>query len=80
MRLLGLVLALVAFEAQAATLVTPAIAGVVKAGTPIQIVGEGFAGTEGPLALPDGSLLFTENRAARAQRGCDGRGRGWSCG
>lgn len=68
MRLLPLVLALVAFDAQATTLVTTAIAGVVKAGTPIQIVGEGFTGTEGPVALPDGSLLFTENRAARVTR------------
>jgi gluconolactonase len=68
MRLLGLVLALVAFAAQATTPVIPAIAGVVKAGTPIGIVGEGFAGTEGPVALPDGSLLFTENRAARVTR------------
>lgn len=35
------------------------------AGTAIELVGEGFEGTEGPLALPDGSLLFTENRAGR---------------
>ena len=68
MRLLGLVLVLLAFDAQAASLTTPAIAGVVKAGTPIEIIGENFAGTEGPVALPDGSLLFTENRAARVTR------------
>jgi gluconolactonase len=68
MRLLGLVLALVALDAQATTLSTPAISGVVKAGTPIEVAGEGFSGTEGPLALPDGSLLFTENRAARVTR------------
>jgi gluconolactonase len=28
----------------------------------------GFAGTEGPVALPDGSLSFTANRAARVRR------------
>lgn len=73
MRLLGLLLALVAFDVRASELTTPAIAGVVKAGTSIEIVGEGFAGTEGPVALPDGSLLFTENRAARVTRiGIDG--------
>jgi gluconolactonase len=80
MRLLALVFALVAVDARAAALATPAIDaratglttpaidGVVKAGTPIEIIGESFAGTEGPVALPDGSLLFTENRAARVAR------------
>lgn len=65
MRFLGVVLALAAFDAQAAGLTTPPIDGVVNAGTPIEIIGESFAGTEGPVALPDGRLLFTENRAAR---------------
>jgi len=45
--------------------VTPAIAGVVTADTRVQVVREGFEGTEGPIALDDGSLLFTENRADR---------------
>lgn len=82
MRLLGLVLLLLAFDAHAAALSTPAIHGVVKAGIPIEIMGESFAGTEGPVALPDGSLLFTENRAARAARAgaFDCRWRGWSGG
>ncbi|MCX8476314.1 MAG: SMP-30/gluconolactonase/LRE family protein [Sphingomonas sp.] len=48
--------------------VTPAIAGVVAADTRVQVVREGFEGTEGPVALPDGSLLFTENRADRIVR------------
>ncbi len=48
--------------------VTPAIAGVVKAGTPIQLVKEGFTGTEGPVTLPDGSLIFTETQANRITR------------
>lgn len=45
--------------------VTPAIPGVVAADTRVEVVREGFEGTEGPVALPDGSLLFTENRADR---------------
>jgi gluconolactonase len=48
--------------------VTPAIAGVVAGDTRVQVVREGFEGTEGPIALPDGSLLFTENRADRIVR------------
>ncbi len=75
MRFMGLALVAGAFElawvtsaAQAAVLTTTAIAGVVKAGTPIEVIGESFAGTEGPVALADGSLLFTEGRAARVTR------------
>lgn len=49
-------------------LVAPAISGVIADGTQIQIVREGFDGTEGPVALADGSLLFTENRAGRVVR------------
>lgn len=45
--------------------VTPAIAGVVPAGTRVEVVREGFNGTEGPVALTDGSIVFTENRADR---------------
>jgi gluconolactonase len=49
------------------------IPGVVKAGTAIELVAQGFDGTEGPLALPDGSLIFTENRVDRVRRiGADG--------
>jgi gluconolactonase len=47
---------------------TPAIAGVTAAGTAIEIVKEGFDGTEGPLPRPDGGILFTENRAGRIVR------------
>jgi len=43
----------------------PAIDGVVAAGTRIEVVREGFEGTEGPVALADGTILFTENRADR---------------
>lgn len=41
----------------------PAIDGVVKAGTRVEVIREGFDGTEGPIALADGSIVFTENRA-----------------
>ncbi|MDP1315298.1 hypothetical protein, partial [Klebsiella pneumoniae] len=36
---------------------TRAVPGVVAEGTPIVVLGEGFKGTEGPVGLPDGSLL-----------------------
>lgn len=48
--------------------VASSIAGVVKTGTPIEIVKEGFDGTEGPLPQADGGILFTENRAGRIVR------------
>jgi gluconolactonase len=47
---------------------TPGIAGVVAADTPIELLKEGFKGTEGPVALPDGSLIFTETQANRITR------------
>lgn len=48
--------------------VTPAIPGVVAGGLKIELLGQGFEGSEGPLGLPDGSLLFTETRAQRIVR------------
>ncbi|WP_082580280.1 SMP-30/gluconolactonase/LRE family protein [Pelomonas sp. Root1444] len=47
---------------------TGAIPGVVAAGTPVVMLGDGFKGTEGPLALPDGSFVFTETQDARITR------------
>ncbi len=47
---------------------TGAIAGVLAAGTPVLVLGDGFKGTEGPLALPDGSLVFTETLDSRITR------------
>jgi gluconolactonase len=47
---------------------TPAIAGVVAAGIPVEVIKSGFSGTEGPLGLPDGSLIFTETQANRITR------------
>ena len=45
--------------------VAPNIPGVVAAGTKVEVIKDGFQGTEGPIALPDGSLLFTETNANR---------------
>ena len=47
---------------------TPAIAGVAAAGTPVEVIKSGFTGTEGPIGLPDGSLIFTETQANRITR------------
>jgi SAM-dependent methyltransferase len=52
----------------AAGLLTPSIPGVVNVNTRIDLVNAGFAGSEGPLGLPDGSLLFAEPRADRITR------------
>jgi gluconolactonase len=57
-----------AHQDKAPAALTPAIPGVVSGGTPIQLVRQGFAGTEGPVALPDGSLIFTETAANRITR------------
>lgn len=45
-----------------------AIPGVVAAGTRIEVIRSGFTGTEGPIGLPDGSLIFTETQANRITR------------
>ena len=44
---------------------TPAIPGVVGGGVGIELIKDGFDGTEGPIGLADGSFLFTETRAER---------------
>lgn len=54
--------------ATAAPQLTPAIPGMVAAGTPVQLIREGFQGTEGPVTLHDGSLIFTETQASRITR------------
>jgi gluconolactonase len=48
--------------------VAAAIPGVVAAGTKIELIKDGFNGTEGPVALPDGGFAFTETTAARITR------------
>lgn len=55
-------------SSQADDAVTSAISGVVAAGTPVEFIKEGFKGTEGPIGLPDGSVLFTETQANRITR------------
>ena len=42
-----------------------AIPGVIAAGTKVEVIKSGFSGTEGPISLPDGSLIFTETQANR---------------
>ncbi|MDO9237273.1 MAG: SMP-30/gluconolactonase/LRE family protein [Aquabacterium sp.] len=65
--------ALLAQDKPAAVTVTSLIPGVVQAGTKIELIKEGFTGTEGPVTLPDGSLIFTETQANRVIRiGLDG--------
>jgi gluconolactonase len=45
-----------------------AIPGVVAPGTTIELVKEGLKGTEGPVGMPDGGILFTETRADQITR------------
>jgi gluconolactonase len=47
---------------------TAAIAGIINAGTPIQLVKDGFEAVEGPMRDADGSLLFTNNQAGHVLR------------
>jgi gluconolactonase len=48
--------------------VTPAVEGVVAAGTKIEFIKDGFKGTEGPVQLPDGGFVFTETQDNRITR------------
>src|SRR5688572_8533633 len=52
----------------AAETVATEIPGVIAAGTKIEVIKSGFSGTEGPIGLPDGSLIFTETQANRITR------------
>ncbi|UCV01652.1 SMP-30/gluconolactonase/LRE family protein [Dechloromonas denitrificans] len=53
---------------QAQEAVPTAIPGVVEAGTRIEFIRDGFKGTEGPVRLPDGSVIFTETQDSRITR------------
>lgn len=55
-------------QAPATNTVAPAIPGVIAAGTPVTVIKEGFQGTEGPIALPDGSVIFSEPQANRISK------------
>jgi gluconolactonase len=48
--------------------VTPPIAGVAAGGVVIELIKDGFKGTEGPIGYSDGSLLFTETNENRIVR------------
>jgi gluconolactonase len=48
--------------------VAPAIAGVAAAGTKVSVIKSGFQGTEGPIGMPDGTVIFTETQANRITR------------
>src|SRR5215204_4126539 len=52
----------------AAETTATAIPGVIAAGTKIEVIKSGFSGTEGPIGMPDGSLIFTETQANRITR------------
>ena len=70
---LGMVITVVAFaqpqqQPPPTDTQTPAIAGVVAAGTKVAVIKSGFQGTEGPIGMPDGSLIFTETQANRITR------------
>ena len=45
-----------------------AIPGVIAAGTKVEVIKGGFSGTEGPIGMADGSVLFTETQASRITR------------
>ncbi len=64
------ILGALAFAAsvQADDPVTPAIPGVAAGGVIIELIKEGFKGTEGPIGYTDGSLLFTETNENRIVR------------
>lgn len=46
----------------------PNIPGVIAGGTKVMPIKDGFQGTEGPITLPDGSVIFTETNASRITR------------
>jgi gluconolactonase len=47
---------------------TPNIPGVVAPGTRVELITDKINGTEGPVSMPDGSLVFTEGGARRLTR------------
>jgi gluconolactonase len=48
--------------------VAPGIPGVVAAGTKVTLVKDGLQSSEGPIAMPDGSTLFTEPGASKVHK------------
>jgi gluconolactonase len=45
-------------QAPATDTIAPQIPGVVAGGTKVEVVKQGFRATDGPIALPDGTVLF----------------------
>jgi gluconolactonase len=54
-----------AAQPPAADTVAPGIAGVVAAGAKVHVIKDGLNGSEGTIALPDGSVIFSETAANR---------------
>ena len=55
-------------QSPATETVATGIPGVVAAGTKVVIVKDGFQSSEGPIAMPDGSTLFTEPGASKVHK------------
>lgn len=71
-------LAATAADAPAPITATPAIEGVVKEGTAIKLIKDGFEAVEGPMRDTDGSVLFTNNQAGKVLRAApDGKITTW---
>src|SRR2546427_11610179 len=51
--------------APATETVAPDIPGVVTGGTKVQVIKDGFFGTEGPIPLSDGTVIFTHPGQSR---------------
>ncbi len=54
--------------APATSTIAPGIPGVVAAGARVEVIRDGFNGTEGPIAMSDGSVIFSETTANRTIR------------
>ena len=67
-RILAAALMLIARATLAAEIPLSPLEGVLPPGAAAVVVSEGYDGTEGPVALTDGTVLFTENRADRILR------------
>jgi gluconolactonase len=66
--LFAAVTAIVASNLHAASFDASAIPGVIAPNTQVQVLGEDFKGTEGPVALNDGSVLFTQGQLNEVTR------------
>jgi len=67
-RLVAIISVVNAFNCFADNTVSTFIDDVIAKGSNVELIKDGFDGTEGPVALPDGSLIFTETKANRITR------------